>query len=104
MATKKPVIKIKPTAKPVPASMVAKETAKMKQVKKIGGSANSKLNTPNSSMSKTATKATGMSKKATPSPKKTLPTLAEYKQSAAYKTGSMSYKQYLDSFKARGYK
>lgn len=42
--------------------------------------------------------------KATPSPKKTLPTLAEYKQSAAYKTGSMTYKQYLDSFKARGYK
>ena len=42
--------------------------------------------------------------KATPSPKKTLPTLAEYKQSAAYKTGSMTYKQYLDSFKTRGYK
>lgn len=39
-----------------------------------------------------------------PSPKKTLPTLAEYKTSAAYKTGSMTYKEYLDYFKSRGYK
>ena len=39
-----------------------------------------------------------------PSPAKTLPSLAEYKQSAAYKTGSMTYKQYLEVFKARGYK
>ena len=37
--------------------------------------------------------------KATPKPTKTLPTLAEYKSSAASK--SMSYKQYLDIFKER---
>ena len=71
MATKKPVVKIKPTAKPVPAS------AK----KLMPGTAKPK-----------------------PSPKKTLPTLKEYKQSAAYKSGDMTYKEYLDFFKARGYK
>ena len=37
-----------------------------------------------------------------PSSSPTLPTLAEYKESAAYKTGAMSYKQYLDYFKSRG--
>lgn len=47
-----------------------------------------------------------MKPKATPkpSPKKTLPTLKEYKQSAAYKSGDLTYKQYLDLFRARGYK
>jgi hypothetical protein len=44
------------------------------------------------------------SKTLTPRPKKTLPTLAEYKTSAAYKTGSMTYKEYLDYFKSQGYK
>lgn len=38
--------------------------------------------------------------KATPTPG--LPSLAEYKQSAAYKTGAMTYKDYLDYFKSRG--
>lgn len=71
MATKKPVVKIKPTAKPVPAS------AK----KLMPGTAKPK-----------------------PSPKKTLPTLKEFKQSAAYKSGEMTYKDYLDYFKSRGYK
>lgn len=33
-----------------------------------------------------------------------LPSLAEYKQSAAYKTGAMSYKDYIDYFKSRGAK
>jgi len=37
--------------------------------------------------------------KVTPKPKPTLPSLAEYKTSAAYKTHSMTYKQYLQSFK-----
>jgi hypothetical protein len=37
--------------------------------------------------------------KATPTPTKTLPSLAEYKSSAASK--SMSYKQYLDFFKKK---
>ena len=41
---------------------------------------------------------------AKPSPKKTLPTLKEYKQSAAYKSGDLTYKQYLDLFRAKGYK
>lgn len=40
--------------------------------------------------------------KATPKPTKTLPSMAEFKKSAAY--NSMSYKEYLDSFRARGYK
>lgn len=39
-----------------------------------------------------------------PSPTPTLPTLAEFKQSAAYKTGAMTYKDYLDYFKSRGAK
>ena len=39
-----------------------------------------------------------------PTSKPTLPTLSEYKQSAAYKTGAMSYKDYLDYFKSRGAK
>lgn len=33
-----------------------------------------------------------------------LPTLEEYKQSAAYKTGGLTYKQYLEYFKSRGVK
>lgn len=47
---------------------------------------------------------TPMPKKPTPKPSAspTLPTLAEYKQSAAYKTGAMSYKDYIDYFKSRG--
>lgn len=42
--------------------------------------------------------------KAKPTPTPTLPTLAEYKQSAAYKTGAMTYKDYIDYFKSRGAK
>ena len=38
--------------------------------------------------------------KAKPSP--TLPSLEEFKQSAAYRSGAMTYKQYLDYFKSRG--
>jgi len=34
--------------------------------------------------------------KITPTPKPTLPSLAEYKKSAAYRTGSQTYKEYLD--------
>jgi len=34
-----------------------------------------------------------------PKPKPTLPSLAEYKTSAAYRTGSQTYKQYLDTAK-----
>lgn len=33
-----------------------------------------------------------------------LPTLEEFKQSAAYKNGGLTYKQYLEYFKARGAK
>lgn len=32
----------------------------------------------------------------------TLPSLAEYKESAAYKSGAMTYKEYLNYFKSRG--
>ena len=41
--------------------------------------------------------------KATPKPsaKPTLPTLAEFKQSAAYKNGDWTYKQYVDFFKKK---
>ena len=39
-----------------------------------------------------------------PSAAKTLPSLAEYKQSAAYKSGAMTYKEYLNYFKSKGYK
>ena len=35
--------------------------------------------------------------KITPMPKFTPPTLAQYKKSAAYKTDSMSYKEYVDA-------
>jgi hypothetical protein len=35
--------------------------------------------------------------KATPFPKFTPPTVAQYKKSAAYKTDSMSYKEYIDA-------
>jgi hypothetical protein len=35
--------------------------------------------------------------KATPVPKFTPPTLAQFKQSAAYKTDSMTYKEYVDA-------
>jgi hypothetical protein len=35
--------------------------------------------------------------KVTPVPKFTPPTLAQYKQSAAYKTDSMTYKEYVDA-------
>lgn len=34
--------------------------------------------------------------KATPTPKFTPPTLAQFKQSAAYKLGDYTYKQYVD--------
>ena len=40
-----------------------------------------------------------------PMPKKSnpaLPSLEEFKQSAAYRSGAMTYKQYLDYFKSRG--
>lgn len=37
-----------------------------------------------------------------PSASPTLPTLAEFKQSAAYKTGAMTYKEYIDYFKSQG--
>jgi hypothetical protein len=37
--------------------------------------------------------------KATPTPKFTPPTLAQYKQSAAYRAGDWTYKQYVDEFK-----
>jgi hypothetical protein len=40
-----------------------------------------------------------MAAKPKPTPKPTLPSLAEYKTSAAYKTGSQTYKQYLDTAK-----
>ena len=47
-----------------------------------------------------------MAKSPTPkpksNPKSSLPTLAEYKQSAAYKSGAMTYKEYVDYFKSRG--
>lgn len=43
--------------------------------------------------------------KATPVPKFTAPSVAEFRQSAAYKTDSMTYKQYVDTayqvFKAK---
>jgi len=42
--------------------------------------------------------------KAKPSAAPTLPTLAEFKQSAAYKNGGLTYKQYLEYYKARGAK
>ena len=35
--------------------------------------------------------------KATPVPKFTAPTVAEFRQSAAYKTTSMTYKEYVDT-------
>jgi outer membrane biosynthesis protein TonB len=35
--------------------------------------------------------------KATPVPKFTAPTVAQYRQSAAYKTDSMTYKEYVDA-------
>ena len=89
------------TAKKVPASMVAKETAKMKPIKKIGGSANSSLKKPSSSMTKVATKPTGTAKKASPTPKSSLPSVEDYRKSAAFKTNSMSYKEYLDIAKAQ---
>ena len=37
--------------------------------------------------------------KATPMPKFTEPTLAQYKSSAAYKAGNMTYKQYVAASK-----
>jgi len=36
--------------------------------------------------------------KVTPTPKFTPPTLKEFKQSAAYKAGDWTYKQYVDEF------
>ena len=39
---------------------------------------------------------------AKPSLTSSLPSLEEFKQSAAYKTGAMTYKQYVDYFKSRG--
>lgn len=39
--------------------------------------------------------------KITPTPKFTPPTVAEFKQSAAYKAGDWTYKQYVDAFKAQ---
>jgi hypothetical protein len=38
--------------------------------------------------------------KATPMPKFTAPTLAQYKSSAAYKAGNMTYKQYIAASKS----
>jgi len=35
--------------------------------------------------------------KVTPVPKFTAPTVAQYRKSAAYKTDSMSYKEYIDA-------
>jgi hypothetical protein len=37
--------------------------------------------------------------KATPVPKFTAPSVAEFRKSAAYKTDSMTYKQYVDYFR-----
>jgi hypothetical protein len=41
----------------------------------------------------------GAPKKATPAPKFTPPTLAEYKSSAAYRAGDLTYKQYIAATK-----
>jgi hypothetical protein len=38
--------------------------------------------------------------KVTPTPKFTAPTLAEYKSSAAYRAGNLTYKQYIDMSKS----
>ena len=46
-------------------------------------------------------KATPVAKPAA-KPAPALPSLAEFKQSAAYKTGAMTYKEYVDYFKSRG--
>ena len=37
--------------------------------------------------------------KATPTPKFTPPTVAQFKQSAAYRAGDWTYKQYVDEFR-----
>lgn len=81
--------------KRVPASMLAKRNEKIKPAKKITGSASGKVSAPSSSALKA-------NPKAKPSPNSTLPSLAEFKQSAAYKTGAMTYKEYLDYFKSQG--
>ena len=39
--------------------------------------------------------------KATPTPKFTPPTLGEFKQSAAYKAGEWTYKDYVDYFQGQ---
>ena len=49
-------------------------------------------------MAKPTAKATVKPKpKATPVPKFTAPSVAEFRQSAAYKTNSMGYKEYVDT-------
>jgi hypothetical protein len=49
-------------------------------------------------MAKPTAKATVKPKpKATPVPKFTAPSVAEFRQSAAYKTDSMGYKEYVDT-------
>ncbi len=49
-------------------------------------------------MAKPTAKATVKPKpKATPVPKFTAPTVAEFRKSAAYKTDSMGYKEYVDT-------
>ena len=47
-------------------------------------------------MAKPTAKAT-VKPKATPVPKFTAPTVAEFRKSAAYKTDSMGYKEYVDT-------
>ena len=76
-----------------------KPTATRKPAVRVPGYKSTGVKVP---IAKTAKPKVTVKPKATPSPSKTLPTLAEYKSSAASK--SMSYKQYLDYFKGQGYK
>lgn len=84
MATKKPVWVL-----PDGSTVGQKDLGKVKPTPK-----------PKTATPKPKTTTTAKAKpKATPTSKKTLPTLAEYKSSAAAQ--SMSYKQYLDFFKKK---
>lgn len=89
------------TAKRVPASMVAKQTEKMKQAKKITGSATSGFKSPSSSMAKKPVAKPTVTPKKSPTAVNKLPSVEDYRKSAAFKTNSMSYKEYLDIAKAQ---
>jgi hypothetical protein len=87
--------KATPSPKPTVAGL-----KKMNLDKTAGTQSIKKMNLDKTATAKPKPKVTASAKpKATPTPKFTPPTVSQFKQSAAYKAGDWTYKQYVDEFR-----